>query len=149
MLHTSDRDFSPMKEEILDHSPLTSLAHELTTSVSMPSSPSDHRRTSIRRQKRRTFPTPKDSSNVFKKRLRLDFDQNSNFNLESIPHSDNSSIFNEQQSIESKPNKPKTLTNQFSPFTDKRCRTVGKRTIKRTGTSFYSDFLFSDGLSRR
>ena len=149
MLHTSDKDFSPMKDELLDHSSLTSLTLEIATPISMPSSPSDHRRISIRRQKRRTFPTPKDSSNVFKKRLRLDFDQNSNFNLESIPHSDNSSIFNEQQSIESKTNKSKTLMNQFSSFADKRCRTVGKRNMKRTGTSFYSDFPFSDGSSRR
>lgn len=134
LLHTSEKDFSPMKEEILDHTSLTSLALEFATPISMPSSPSDHRRTSIRRQKRRTFPTPKDPSNSFKKRLRLDFDQNSNFNLESIPHSDNNSLFNEQQSIESKTHQSKTFTNRLSSFVDKRCRTVGKRNMKRTGT---------------
>lgn len=134
MLHTSDKDSSPpMKEEILGNSSPTSL--ELIPPSSIPSSPPDNRRTSIRQQKRRIFPTPKDSPNVLKKRLRLDFDNNSNFNLDSIPHSDHSSIFNEQQSIESKAidEKIDDNKNNFSSFVDKRCRTVGKRSAKRTG----------------
>ena len=102
MLHTSDKDLPVMKEEILGNSSPTSVPLELVSPTSIPASPPDNRRTSIRQQKRRIFPTPKDSSNVLKKRLRLEFDNNSNFNLDSIPHSDHSSIFNEQQSIESK-----------------------------------------------
>ncbi len=92
----------PTQEEIIDNSSLISLEPitPCVLSITIPNSPPDNRRTSIRQQQqRRTFPNPKDSSNSsLKKRTRLDFDYNSNFNLDSITNGDNSPIPIEQES---------------------------------------------------
>ncbi len=71
-------------------------------SISLPNSPPDNRRISIRQQKRRTFRDLKDLSISTKKKPRLDIDINSNFNIDSINNSDNSPIpLEHQQSVES------------------------------------------------
>jgi hypothetical protein len=85
-----------VQEEIIDNSSETSAPCVL--SISIPPSPPDNRRTSIRQQQRRTFQHPKDSSGSLKKRARLDFEYNSNFHLDSTTNGDNSPIPIEQES---------------------------------------------------
>jgi len=101
---------SPIKEEIIDNSSTTSQLVSIFTepippcllSISLPNSPPDNRRISIRQQKRRTFRDLKDLSISTKKKPRLDIDINSNFNIDNINNSDNSPIpLEHQQSVES------------------------------------------------
>ena len=114
-----------MKEEIMDNS-----SSVLLESMAMPSSPPDNRRTSIRQQKRRTFPTPKDSSISPKKRTRFDFENNSNFQTDNINNSDHS--LSPLESLESRKKFYDEMSDEFCGVLGKRCRTVGKRSAKRT-----------------
>lgn len=99
----------PINEEILDSSSTTPQSTPIfiepiapcLRSISLPNSPLDNRRTSIRQQKRRTFRDPKDLSISTKKRNRLDIDINSNFHHDSTNNSDISPTTTEQQSAES------------------------------------------------